>query len=179
MDDLFDRTALQSHLRHVGRAPTTTEQIEITKWRSKLLTSIMDHQRKAHQYLRTGTADDLLKGIQLSLRKKSFSPEQKFLCPLGYPALYLSWYLAGFVPSFHPIQLPHYSSCWLVIQYMDSDLVIPLYSRPSIHLIISSRSVVVSAVPLIGRPVICPVFPSSHHLVPSWVTIQQSNSAVP
>jgi len=58
MDDLFDRTALQSHLRHVGRAPTTMEQIEITKWQSKLLTSIMDHQRKAHQYLRTGTTND-------------------------------------------------------------------------------------------------------------------------
>jgi len=58
MDDLFYRTALQSYLRHVGRAPTTTEQIEITKRRSKLLTRIMDHQRKAHQYLRTGTADD-------------------------------------------------------------------------------------------------------------------------
>ena len=58
MDDLFYRTALQSYLRHVGRAPTTMEQIEITKRRSKLLTRIMDHQRKAHQYLRTGTAND-------------------------------------------------------------------------------------------------------------------------
>ena len=50
--------SLQSHLRHVGTAPTTLEQIEITKRRSRLLNRITDHQRRAHQYLQTVLPED-------------------------------------------------------------------------------------------------------------------------
>lgn len=50
--------SLQSYLRHVGTAPTTAEQIEITKRRSRLLNRITEHQRKAHQYLLAGVSED-------------------------------------------------------------------------------------------------------------------------
>ena len=45
------RLNLQSFVRQVGRSPTVKEQIEITKRRSKLLTRITDHQRRAYRYL--------------------------------------------------------------------------------------------------------------------------------
>jgi hypothetical protein len=52
------RLSLQSFLRQVGSSPTIQEQIDITKRRSRLLTRIVDHQRKAHQYLRTRSTND-------------------------------------------------------------------------------------------------------------------------
>ena len=52
------RMSLQSYVRHVGTAPMTLEQIEITKQRSRLLNRITDHQRKAHQYVLTGMMED-------------------------------------------------------------------------------------------------------------------------
>jgi hypothetical protein len=42
---------LQSYVRQVGGVPTTTEQIQITKKRSRLLKRILDHQRKSNQFL--------------------------------------------------------------------------------------------------------------------------------
>jgi hypothetical protein len=52
------RLALQSYVRQVGGAPTVKEQIEITKRRSKLLSRITDHQRRAHRHLRIAWKED-------------------------------------------------------------------------------------------------------------------------
>ena len=49
---------MQSYLRQVGGVPTTTEQIEITKKRSRLLKRILDHQRKANQFLRPDSSSE-------------------------------------------------------------------------------------------------------------------------
>jgi len=55
--------SLQSYVRQVGGVPTTAEQIEITKRRSRLLKRILDHQRKANQFLHT---DSTLENIGIS-----------------------------------------------------------------------------------------------------------------
>lgn len=64
------RLSLQSFLRHLGGIITTKEQIEITKKRSKLLKRIVEHQRKATQFLRVDMSED---------NDYSYEPEEIFL----------------------------------------------------------------------------------------------------
>jgi len=184
--DLFDKWSYslngwlvwQNSTAKPSQAHRKSTDHDRTNWDHEMAEQTADKYygppKKGSSYLRTGTTDDLLKGIRLSLRKKSFSPEQKFLHPLG-----LSRFVLVLVFSqIHPVISSH-SATPLLVTLVSHPVHGRWFSRPVIqssqyssHHIVPFRYCVSGPVNWLASHLSC------FSIIPSFGPIMGHNSAV-